>query len=178
MHKDWIKANRLYDREQYAEAFGLYQQIYQDARAENDVEQLGMVACRLGECYLSGEGVAEDNQRAVMYFKESCACGDVNGMAYYGIMLMADFGRFKADPELGARYLHQAARGGSVQAVYSLAGFYESGDYAPQIPQDFDMAVHYYKQAKALGVPTASLDLARFSKPLLSKHYKRLRVKN
>ena len=176
MHKDWNRANKLYEREQFAEAFGLYLEIYQAARIANDVEQLGQVACRLGECYLSGEGTNEDHQRAVMYFKEACACGDVDGKAYYGIMLLGDFGRFCADPEQGAKYLHQAARDGSIQAVYGLAGFYESGDYAPYIPQDFDMAVQYYKQAKRLGVPYAQADIDRFSKPLFAKHYKRLRA--
>ena len=176
MEKRWIKAEQLYDNEQFAEAYGIFLEIYQEARIQNDVQMLGQVACRLGECYLSGEGVTEDHQRAVLYFKESCACGNVDGMAYYGIMLLSDFGRYSEDPELGAKYLQQAAQGGSIQGVYALAGFYESGDYAPYIPQDFDMAVYYYKRAKALGVPTAQLDLDRFSKPMFSKHYKRLRA--
>lgn len=171
------KALLFKDAGQEAKAYEIFYEVYLDARTSNDVDILGEVACKLGECYLSGEGVKEDAEKAFMYFKEGTACGNTEAKAYFATALLYGTARYEVDVKKGTEYLVEAASEGSFQAIFMLAEFYESGEFAPHIPQNFDKVVECYKRLKAMGYPYADTELARFKKPLFGKNYQRIRCK-
>lgn len=105
--------------------------------------------CRLGYCYAFGKGVAQDDEKAVQYFK-NCAdsvkgcprCQSRLGYRYiYGVGV-------EKDAVEAFRYYKLAADQNHYPALSSLGYFYETGQ---GVARDIGEAVKYYKLGADVG---------------------------
>lgn len=116
----------------------------------------------LGEMYSSGEGVAEDEAKALNWFKRAAEAGNVSGMvALGGVYLLGGSGNDPNEEE-AARWFQKAAERDSPAALYDLAMLYESGR---GVPKSLDKAKDLYQKAGALGNHEAQKRLAKLGVP-------------
>ncbi len=101
-----------------------------------------------GECYRSGEGVAQDEDKAMAWFHRAADAGDTSGMVHIGMMYL--FGVHDADPndEEATEWFQKAADRGDPAGMYNLAQSYEKGH---GVAKNLDKAKELYEKSAKLG---------------------------
>ncbi len=118
----------------------------------------------LGESYMIGKGVTEDDRRGAVWIYKAAEQGDVGakrlmgrpdiefslGVAYYlGKGVQQDYAQ-------AAKWTRQAAEQGYAPAEFNLGNEYSSGQGGPQ---DYTQAVRWYRKAAAQGLAPAEHNL-------------------
>jgi TPR repeat protein len=98
---------------------------------------------QLGELYLSGKGLTQNETEAVLWFRKAADAGDSLGMFYLGTTyhLGRGVGRNSAT---AAVWYKKAAEAGNADAMYILGKMYENGD---GITEDQVTANQLYRKA-------------------------------
>ncbi len=117
----------------------------------------------LGEMYSSGEGVTEDDAKALNWFKRAAEAGNVSGMVSLGGIYLLGGGGTDPNEEEAARWFQKAADHDSPAAMYDLAMLYESGR---GVTKNLQKAKDLYQKAAALGNHEAQKRLAKLGVPV------------
>ncbi len=106
---------------------------------------------RLGELYFHGRGVAEDENKAIQWWKKSAASGNVEAM--YQIAHAYLFGntaaKTVADPDTeAASWYFKAASAGHAEAAYTLGLLFIAGK---GVVEDRKEAIRWFRVAASKG---------------------------
>ena len=131
----------------FAEAF----EAWQAAAAAGDANG----ALFAGVLSDTGEGVTQDYDQALTFYRRAAELGSAAGAFNVGVMY--DAGRGVApDPQQAAIWYARAAAKGFPRAEYNLALLYEAGT---GVPRDRAAAIAFYTKAAAHGIPAARMHL-------------------
>ena len=114
--------------------------------------------CYLGVCYQNGQGVKQDYNEAVKWFKKSAEQNDPVAQCYLGVCYQAGLG---VPQEYGqaAKWFREAAEQGDPAAQFNLGVLYETGQ---GVTQNYAEAVKWYHSAAEQGEPQAQFNLGVF----------------
>lgn len=144
-----------FSRGAFAEALG----GWMSAAAAGD----GRAARYVGVLYDTGEGVAQDQATALLWYQRAAALGDVAGM--FNAAVCFDAGRGTArDPAAAARWYRRAAAHRFGRAEYNLALMTADGDGVRRDPQ---AAARLFLAASQDGIDAARTHLAGRIRPAL-----------
>lgn len=113
----------------------------------------------IGEKYLLGRGVKQDNKRAFYYFSQAAAKGDLVAQNELGFMYAAG----KGTPRNYGKafvYYHQAASKGLSSAQYNLGLLYLHG---LGTPVNKPKAIEWFKRSADAGFEPARVALTRYN---------------
>jgi TPR repeat protein len=111
---------------------------------------------KLGNAYLHGEGVAEDDEKGLRWYRRAGELGDVKAQQTLGIYYK--LGIFlPRDPAQAAKWLRRAALQEDSFSQKLLADMYSVGE---GVPQDYQEAVSWYVKASDHGDKAAAARLA------------------
>ena len=79
-----------------------------------------------GRAYFYGDGVEQDNQKALFAFEQGSKAGDLDAMTALGIMYIVGIG-VENDNSKGLEYLNKAANSLHPKAQYYLGAMYYLG---------------------------------------------------
>lgn len=106
----------------------------------------------LGCLYAMGRVVAQDDEKALSYWKKGAELGDTHCM-----LKLCSYFTIIQDYSSVIKYTQDAVAKGDVVAIYNLGKYYYDGI---GVNQDYSMAVKYFKDAQAKGLAQAKNDLA------------------
>ncbi|MCP3672823.1 MAG: SEL1-like repeat protein [Gammaproteobacteria bacterium] len=110
----------------------------------------------LGQMYLSGKGVTQDNQTALKWFGLAAEQG--HPKAQYNLALMHAKGQgVTKSRKNAAKWYKLAAQQGEVRSQINLGVMHQNGD---GVPQNSEIAAKWYKRAAEQGHPLAQVNLA------------------
>jgi hypothetical protein len=116
--------------------------LLQSARA-GDAEAMNTI----GNGYLYGQVLAQDEAKAVEWYKHAAEAG--NAMAMSNLGLCYEEGRGVAQsPEEAAAWYEEAATAGNRDAMYIIATMYERGE---GVDQDYRKAAEWYEKSAEAG---------------------------
>jgi len=99
----------------------------------------------IGNCFLNGEGVDQDELKAFEYFYEAAAEGNAEAQNSLGYLYL--YGQVVPKEELKAfEYFYEAAARGNAEAQNSIANLYLRGE---KVPKDEKKAFEYYQLSAA-----------------------------
>ena len=131
-------ADALYEKKQYAEAFKIYQSLS---------DKNPQVQYKLGNMYYYGEGVKQDYQEALKWYRIAAEQGHVEAQKRLGDMY--NFGSdIKEDFQEAFKWYKKAAEQGHVEAQKWLGHLYSFGS---GIKQDSQEGFKWYKKAAEQG---------------------------
>jgi uncharacterized protein len=139
---------------------GRYVSAFQEATRRIEEKSDPKAMTLLGELYAGGFGVANDDKKAVEWYKLAAARGDREAMFALAMFMMTGRGGPADRPE-AARLLAESARLGNVVAIYDLALLYLQGEI---VQQDFIRATELMRRAADAGNPEAQYALATLYK--------------
>jgi TPR repeat protein len=144
-----VNAAPLDDALKVLEAGGNAQAVEVLTKLANDGNPLAQL--RLGDLYFHGKGVAEDENRAIHWWKKSAASG--NAEAMYQIAHAYLFGNSAAksvdDPDReAASWYFQAASAGHAEAAYTLGLLFIAGK---GVVEDHNEAIRWFRVAAGKG---------------------------
>ena len=103
----------------------------------------------LGIFYLTGQGVKQDDKKAVSYFQQAALSGDANGE--YNLAALYQQGRgVPKDPAFSLELYSRAAAKGHSNAMNNLGWLYQHGIGVKANPEQ---AAEWYRKAAASGNP-------------------------
>ena len=126
--------------------------VFEKDANEGDAKAL----CEIGVCYRRGEGVEQNDTKAVEYYKSALAGGYLKAANNLGIMYAEGLG-VKKDEIEAVRYYRIAAETGLADSQTLLANCYYKG---VGVRQDFDEAFAWFKKAADQGEPDALFHIA------------------
>jgi TPR repeat protein/serine/threonine protein kinase len=97
---------------------------------------------RLGDMYLSGRGVATDNNRAVQLLQKSCDGGDAPGCTNLGLMY-ENGQEVPKDNNRAVQLLQKGCDGGNAHGCSNLGAMHENGQ---GVPNDDNRAVQLFQK--------------------------------
>ena len=106
---------------------------------------------RLARAYMLGDGVAQDPQTAVEWYRKAAESGNAEAQNAIGIIYMSGEGVDRDKPAAVAWY-RKAARQGYADAMFNLGTAYYNGD---GVPIDDGNAFAWFTLAKEAGNPDA-----------------------
>lgn len=112
----------------------------------------------MGERYLLGRGVPQDNKKAFTYFEQAAAEGDVFAQNELAYMYAAG----KGTPRDNVKAFHwykEAANHGLASAQYNLGLLYL---YGIGTPQNKTQAIKWFKQSASYRFEPAMIALAKY----------------
>ena len=114
--------------------------------------------CYLGVCFQNGQGVAQDFQEAVKWYRRAAEQDDPVAQCYLAVCYLHGTG---VPQELGeaAKWLREAAEQSDPAAQFNLGMLYETGQ---GVPQNYVEAVKWYREAAERGYPAAQFNLGVF----------------
>ncbi|WP_374361779.1 tetratricopeptide repeat protein [Pseudoduganella danionis] len=145
------EALTLYQQKQFAAAFKMFAQLARDG--------FPYAQAMLGNMYLYGEGVAEDDGKALLWLQRAARRSDDMAQNWLGIMYASGRG-VPQDLALAAHYYRLAAENGNHAAQTNLAMAYEDGR---GVAQDSALARLWYERAVAQGSEAARRYLERLA---------------
>ena len=101
----------------------------------------------LGVMYYYGDGVQQDYAKALSYFEQAAADGDVDAINNLGLMYDEGLGVEQSDTK-ARQYFEQAANKGDASSLYNLGLMYMDGQ---GVDQNYTKAFTYYEQAAEKG---------------------------
>ncbi|QLB13377.1 hypothetical protein EV697_10384 [Bisgaardia hudsonensis] len=114
----------------------------------------------LGNLYVSGRGVEQDDKQAVAWYRKSVTKGFTKAQLNLGNMYALGRG-VKQNYSLAVEWYEKAAKQGDSQAQHNLGIMYEKGQ---GVTQDLDMAKEYFGQACDSGELLGCQNFRRLSK--------------
>lgn len=120
---------------------------------------------RLGVLYYNGQGVPEDEQQAIYWWKKAAAQGYTEAMFQLGSAYLfgAQTAKLVPDPDReAAMWYFQAASAGHAEAQYHLGLLFLAGKGVVDNRQE---AARWMRKAAAQGHPEAKKALAAIEKP-------------
>jgi TPR repeat protein len=111
----------------------------------------------LGRCLDYGEGVDQDQEAAVEWYRKAAAQGHDGAMYELARSLESGVG-VDEDQEEAVEWFRKAAEAGNLDAMYELG---RCLDYGEGVDQDQEAAVEWYRKAAAQGHDGAMYELAR-----------------
>jgi hypothetical protein len=105
----------------------------------------------LGNCYLNGNGVLPDYQKAVAWLEKACEQNNATAQYLLGSLYLNGNG-VQQDAQKAAQLYGQAANQGDALAQLNLANCYVNGT---GVPRDYRFACIYYEKAATQGNATA-----------------------
>ena len=114
----------------------------------------------LGHCYAEGIGVSKNHAEAAKWFSKASEDGDPEGLYRYADCLMKGYGVEK-DPQSALEKLQEAASKSYIPALLRLGLLYHTGDTSVGTRND-EIALNWFRQAAALGDPSAKRYLGEF----------------
>jgi TPR repeat protein len=124
---------------------------------------------KLGLMYIIGEGVPQDNNKAIELLQKAADHGDVKAQYSLGGMYVYRY----YDAVKAVEWYQKAAAQGNVHAQYELGKIYEGRiyegyKYAPKgakaVPKDYAKAIEWYQKAAAKGYVDAQISLGQMYK--------------
>ena len=114
--------------------------------------------CYLGVCFQNGQGVEQDYQEAVKWYRRSAEQNDPVAQCYLGVCYLNGAG---VPQEFGeaAKWLREAAEQDDPAAQFNLGMLYETGQ---GVPQNYAEAVKWYRESAEHGYPAAQFNLGVF----------------
>ena len=110
---------------------------------------------KLGRIYDNGEGVEEDNQKAVEWYRRAAEQGDANAQNNLGLMYYNGEG-VKEDNQKAVEWYRRAAEQGDANAQYNLGLMYDNGE---GVEEDNQKAIEWYRKAAEQGDANAQNNL-------------------
>lgn len=110
----------------------------------------------LGNLYQAGNGVAQSNTDALVWYRKAADQGNAAAMHNIGVMYDSGNG-VPRDHVVAAEWYRQAIDRNFAPAMYNLGLLYE---YGMSLKQDYAMAMQLYRQAAELGEPLAQFAIA------------------
>jgi tetratricopeptide (TPR) repeat protein len=132
------KAQEAYDNKDYETALSIWNRL---AERNNAV-----AICKIGVCYGYGQGVPQDYDEAIKWFRKAADLGDVTAM----LNLSAYYDETQNEAE-AFKWYRKAAELGDVYSISCIAYCYETG-YGVSV--DLAEALKWYRKAKELGDDT------------------------
>ena len=105
--------------------------------------------------YENGDGVPQDNQKAVEWYRKAAEQGHANAQLNLGFMYEKSYG-VPQDKQKAVEWYRKAAEQGHATAQYNLAIMYKKGE---GVPQDKKKAVEWYHKAAEQGFASAQYSL-------------------
>lgn len=147
-----------------------YENALKYARLAADAEEeVGYLI--LGNLYLDGLCVEQDNSKAFEYFMQSAAQGNFTASNQIGWMYSEGCG-VEENPEQAFFWYNESAQKGHPRGMNNLAYCYQKG-YG--VTQDFEKAAEWYKKSADLGVVESMIELADYYEEVLVD-YKKTKV--
>ncbi len=147
-----------------------YENALKYARLAADAEEeVGYLI--LGNLYLHGLCVEQDNSKAFEYFMQSAAQGNFTASNQIGWMYSEGCG-VEENPEQAFFWYNESAQKGHPRGMNNLAYCYQKG-YG--VTQDFEKAAEWYKKSADLGVVESMIELADYYEEVLVD-YKKTKV--
>lgn len=147
-----------------------YENALKYARLAADAEEeVGYLI--LGNLYLHGLCVEQDNSKAFEYFMQSAAQGNFTASNQIGWMYSEGCG-VEEDPEQAFFWYNESAQKGHPRGMNNLAYCYQKG-YG--VTQDFEKAAEWYKKSADLGIVESMIELADYYEEVLVD-YKKAKV--
>ena len=113
----------------------------------------------LGEDYASdSNGVQEDDQMAMKWYRTAAEHGNTDGMVALGGMYEVGIEGVDADDAQAAKWFQKAADLNNAAAMYDLGTLYEKGS---GVPRSLAKAKELYEKSAALGNMEAKRKLAQ-----------------
>ena len=104
----------------------------------------------LGNCYANGNGVAEDAEKAVEYYKKAADLGHVDAINELGYCCAVGYG-LAEDTEKAVEYYKKAADLGKIDALLGVGVICENkGDFADAVPYAYLNLGKCYLEGKGL----------------------------
>ncbi|WP_347990344.1 tetratricopeptide repeat protein [Methylomonas sp. AM2-LC] len=127
--------------------------------AQNDLGILFLAAeqgdvkgqCNLGNMYLDGQGIAQNYQKAVEWYRKAAEQGDANGQNSLGFVYTNGYG-VTQDNQKAVEWFRKAAEQGNAKGQYNLGVMYTNG-YG--VTQDNQKALDWYRKAAEQGFDAA-----------------------
>jgi TPR repeat protein len=132
---------REYEKEKnYIEAFPLHQ----------DLALKGFTASQtqLGRLYLDGQGVSQNTDEAIRWFKSAAAQGDSTAHLMLGVVYFGALPNTPKDIVQSAQWFQSSAYLGNARARDHLARLYATGT---GVPEDLDLAMQWAKSSLDAG---------------------------
>jgi len=123
------------------------------SKLKAEAEQGGASAqLALGQAYEKGNGVPQNDELAVKWFRR--AADQNNAVAENELGLMYVLGRgVQKDKEEAVRWYHEAAKQGNPQAMFNLGASYYNGD---GVPENLTTSYAWFLLAQDAGYPEAN----------------------
>jgi serine/threonine-protein kinase len=155
-----VKAQQLFDEGRAKRQEG---HLEDAASLFEQAAQLGNTSAMvdLGECYSSGDGVPQDENKALEWFKKAAEAGSTAGMVSLGGMYLLGVAGSDPDYVEAARWFTKAADHDNPAALYNLAGMYERGH---GVAKSLLKAEELYEKSAKLGNGEAQKSLKRLHK--------------
>jgi serine/threonine protein kinase len=112
----------------------------------------------LGEDYSTGEGVPQDENKALSWFRRAAEAGNSSGMLSLGGLYLLGIDGADPDEAEAAHWFQKAADRENPAAMYDLATMYESGR---GVARSLEKARDFYQKAARLGNSEAQKRLAQ-----------------
>lgn len=112
----------------------------------------------LGSCYLNGNEVSKNEEKAFEYYIQAAAMGNEIALNQIGWMYMNGCG-VEEDPSQAFFWYNESANKQSAVGMYNLAYCYQDG-YG--VEQDIEKAAEWYKKAAEAGYIDAMLALGQY----------------
>jgi TPR repeat protein len=136
---------------EYPLASKTFEEEVREAAEQGDVS----AQCNLGVMYSNGQGVAQDDQQAVTWFRKAAEQGEVN--AQYNLGVMYQYGEgVPQDDQQAVTWYRKAAEQGHARAQSNLGVMYDQGQ---GVAQDFQQAVTWYRKAAEQSNASAQYNL-------------------
>lgn len=135
---------------QLEEAASLFRQAAELGNTEAMVE--------LGESYRSGEGVTQDETKALSWFRRAAEAGNSFGMVSLGAMYLLGVDGADPDDDEAAQWFRKAADLENPAGLFDLGQMYESGS---GVYKSMDRAKDLYERSARLGNEEARKRLAQ-----------------
>jgi hypothetical protein len=152
-----VRAKQLYSDAMTKRRDG---QLEEAAALMGQAAELGDTSAmvELGESYRSGEGVTQDEAKALSWFKKAADAGNSWGMVSVGVMYSLGLDGGDANDEEAAQWYQKAADHDNPSGLFDLAGAYEQGR---GVRRNVEKAKELYEKAAGLGSTDAQKRLAQ-----------------
>jgi serine/threonine protein kinase len=142
------RGRAAFQRQEYPLAVAWYSNAADQgfARAQNE----------LGQCYLRGQGVAQDPKKAAELFRKSAEQDNALGEHQLGVMYLRGWGGLPRDYAQALEWFRKSADQNLPIGQFSLGNMYFNGW---GLPQDYGQALRWFRKAADQGNPRAQQQL-------------------
>lgn len=111
--------------------------------------------CNLGFLYENGQGVQQNNKKAIEWYRKAAEQGNINAQFNLGNSYYQGKG-ISQNYEIAVEWYRKAAEQGDLDAQCSLGNLYYKGE---GVPQNYEIAVEWYRNAAKQGHTNSQLNL-------------------